>query len=138
MYITNERNELIDVQSLKAELANFTEAELLSQDEMEAELSTYYMSALNDDCNMYGVASPALTAMAADDFSVRRIGRGILRRIKEFICKVLGEDATVDQIIDAILNALATIIPGGRIIAFLVKKLIRFVIDLGIGKFCAI
>jgi len=133
MLLYNEEFQQMDVNALKAELKNELDIPVPTEEEIEEDLGLYYTEAKNLEAANYGFESMPLV-MATDR---RGFGRKILRKIKQFICGVLDDNSTADQIIEAILNALATIIPGGVIIKWIVKKILKFILSLGISRFCA-
>jgi hypothetical protein len=64
------------------------------------------------------------------------IGSNVLAEIKKIVCGVLNGTSTEDQIIDAILSALVTIIPGGIFIETLAKIVVKYVLATSITLFC--
>jgi hypothetical protein len=138
MLLYNENFQEIDSNALKAELKNELEIETPTEEEVEEDLASYYSKAMALDTASYGLPSVTLKSLSDQSFSKKGIGKKILKKIKEFICGILNEDSTMDQIIDAILTAIAAIIPGGVIIKLIVKKLLKFILSMGVGKFCAI
>ena len=137
MLLYNEKFQEIDVDTLKAELKNEMNIPTPTEEEIEDDLGSYYSEAMALDTANYGLKSVTLESVSDRSFSRRGFGKKILKKIKQFICGILDENSTVDKIIDAILNAIAAIIPGGVIIKFIVKKLLKFILSKGITKFCS-
>jgi hypothetical protein len=133
MLLYNEKFQQLDVNTLKVELKNELDIPVPTKEELEEDLGNYYSEADSLEAANYGLEPMPLTLAA----NRKGIGRKILQKIKQFICGVLNENSTIDKIIDTILNALAAIIPGGIIIKWIVKKILKFILSFGIGKFCA-
>ncbi|SEI40351.1 hypothetical protein SAMN05216327_101274 [Dyadobacter sp. SG02] len=141
MLLQDENLDLIDVDSLKKEIErDLPETPVLTEDEIEDDLAEMYLSASNVTASLYynNEKIAALASTRARSFAARRAGRGILKKIRDFICRFLNEGSTTSDIIDKILEALASILPGGVIIKFLVKKIVKFVLNRGIGAFCRV
>ena len=139
MLLYNEKYQEIDIDVLKKELKNDPDmAAAASQEEIENELGSYYNQAFALEAKAYGFNTMSLETADALNFSLRGTGKKILEKIKKFVCSILSGESTINEIIDAVLDALASIIPGGIIIKSLVKKLLKFILDKGITKFCSI
>lgn len=65
-----------------------------------------------------------------------KIGKDILDAIKKFVCGKGGNSSNSDEIIDAVLNAISSIIPGGIYLSPLVKKLVKYILSIGVDAFC--
>ena len=63
------------------------------------------------------------------------LGGKIFAEIKKIICPLLDGTSTEDQIIQAVLSALATIIPGGIFIEALASIIVKFLLSTGISNF---
>lgn len=141
MLLQNEQLELIDPKKLKEELLkDFKNTDLVDEESIENDLAHMYLSASNATASLYytneKIADFASNRALA--FSFPLAGKNILGKIRDFICKFLNEGSTASDIIDAILEAIASIIPGGVIIKGILKKLIRFILNKGIGSFCKV
>jgi hypothetical protein len=90
------------------------------------------------EASNYGFKALALESSDNKSFSLRGLGKKILKKIKSSICGILNNESGEDDIIDAVLSAIIAIIPGGVIIKVIIKKLLQFILSLGIGKFCAV
>jgi len=139
MLLFNEKNEQLDVASLKKEiLANLKNVKTPQKEEIEKELGAYYNNALAIDMKSY---HPEITAVKAfsgqTEISFLGLG-GILEKIRRFICKILTGSSTEGDIIDAILQAIASIIPGGIILKGIIEKIAKYIISMGVGAFCKI
>ncbi|MGM9510475.1 hypothetical protein ACS5NO_22265 [Larkinella sp. GY13] len=141
MFLQDENLKLIDVDQLKKELLDDIENEdIASEKEVEDDLGQMYLSASNATSQLY-YKDDKIANFASEralSFSLPKAGRNILKKVKEFICSFLNEGSTASEIIDAILDAIASIIPGGVIIKGIIKKLVRFILSKGIGVFCNI
>lgn len=142
MFLRDENLQLIDVEELKKELAEDQSKsdwnEKIDEHRLEQELAEMYLVAANitaaDFYRSEKLAEFASTRALA--FSPKLAGRNIFRGIKKIICEVLNEGSTFGEIVDAVLDALSNFFPGGIIIKKLVKKVIRFIINLGLGNYC--
>lgn len=137
MLLYDENLQQLNVAELKAELLDVTDVADISEDELELQLSEYYSNSLALDTAQYQlqvIVSPSILGIA--EFSFSGIGRRILGKIKDFICRLLNPDSGIPDLIDAIVDAIASIIPGGIIFKGVVKKVVKFIISQGIGAFC--
>lgn len=58
------------------------------------------------------------------------------RNFKKGICGMLQEGSTVEDLINAVLEVLSKIIPGGILIQFLAEKLVKYFLKRGYEKIC--
>lgn len=141
MLLYNELNQLVDLSVLKAELKeelkNESDNIIPTEEEIENDLGSYYSQAMILESENYGFKTLALESFDSNSFSIRGLGRNILKKIKRFICSILNNESGEYDIIEAVLNAIANLIPGGIIIKFVVKKILKFILSMGVGKFCA-
>lgn len=141
MFLQDENLDLINSSELKNELLDSMEdVELASEQEIEKDLASMYLAASNATTALYYKKDKiaGLVSQKALSFSFPKAGKNVFGKIKEFICKFLNEGSTTSDIIDAILDAIASIIPGGVIIKGIIKKLVKFILNKGIGSFCTI
>jgi len=138
MLLVNENHQQINVDELKASLKEIDTNEVPTQEDLEKELGNYYGQALQTDTLQYGLQGVTTQSFATQAFSPGGIGGKILAAIKKFICGILDGNSTEDEIIDAILNAIASIIPGGVILKPIVEKIVKYIISQGISAFCAV
>lgn len=139
MLLFNENHEQLNVSNIKEELKNVDNTPVLSIEEIKNELGNYYNQALKLEGNKYQF-STKFTA-AADDFLdpeafFPKIGKDILDAIKKFVCRKVGNSLNSDEIIDAVLDAVSSIIPGGIYLSPLVKKLVKYILSIGVDAFC--
>jgi hypothetical protein len=120
-----------DIEAAKAQLRDIDNIPVLSEEDMEAELGDYYAEAQN----FYNApAGAAIGGPSAVSLTLIPFG-GILDAIRGVICKVLPTEATIDQIIDAVLDAIGDIF-WGFFKWLIVRKLVKFLVNMGIGVFC--
>ena len=71
---------------------------------------------------------------------IRRLGlfgkRRLWKKIRKYCCEFLKEGSTEEDIINVILEAVASIIPGGIIIKALLKRLVQFILHKGYASLC--
>jgi hypothetical protein len=121
----DENEDVLDIEQLKKELQNMQGEMAPTESDLETELEVAYQH-----------ANQQVTGMA--DINFAGIGKKLLKKIKSAICAIVGPDSSSDDIIDAILDALIALIPGGLLIKPLIKKLAKYIFDKGIGSFCAV
>ncbi len=135
MYLQHEINGKLqlmsadEIQSLKKELLDTDQVESLSEEQLTKDLANYYQTAHTLEMQSMGMVTTQLFGINIPD---------ILKRIKKFICSKVGAGSSRDEIVDAIIEALAGIIPGGVIIKALAKKLVKYILDKGIDTFCGL
>jgi hypothetical protein len=125
MKFFDENHEAVDIDQLKKELLDSHNEPLPTESELESDLEVAFQQ-----------GNTNVTGMADIDFS--GIGGNLLKKIKRAVCAVVGPGSSSDEIIDAILDALVALIPGGFILKPLAKKIAKFIFDKGIGAFCAV
>lgn len=125
MFLQNENQELVNVEELKISLLDLKNIPDTSSEELNKELENLYSMALAKETG----ENVMIAGTVVGD---------LLRKIKKFVCSKIDENSTTEEIIDAILQALASIIPGGIIIKLLVEKLVKFILTQGITNFCSI
>jgi hypothetical protein len=123
-----------DINALKADLKNLDGITAPTEEEMEAELRDYYAQAqdLYNQSNQADVATggPNAAPLANYDGS-------ILDLIRQAICAVLPAKATIDDVVDAVLDFLGDHL-WGFFKSLIVKKLIKYLMDMGIDVFCPV
>ena len=119
------------ISAFKAEvLAELDNIPVPDLSELEADLSEYYIQADQADKSQYNLNG--LAPVAAN------FGGSIFEKIRKFVCSILSADSTAQDIIDAILDAVSSIIPGGVFIGWIVKKAIRYILNLGYQALCPV
>lgn len=139
MLLHNLQLQPIDVDALKQSLKNLDDVSEPTQEELEQELGDYYDTTLTVDAasRNYVVKYNNANLMAtANLFSVN--GNSIFTRIRQAVCAAINALSSVDEIIDAILNAIASIIPGGVIIEWIIKRLVKFFLNKGFAWLCPV
>ena len=68
----------------------------------------------------------------------RKVGKRLLGRLYDYICKKLTANSSKDEIIEIILEALTALLPGGKIIKRIVERIIKFIINSGIALICKV
>lgn len=135
----NEQLALLDTAALRESLLNEyneTKAQKLdaiTEAELEADLQEWYNTAdqINDN-DIFGVAFQQ--SVKIEIFGIRKIWE----RIRKVLCKFLSAGSTASEIIDAILNAIAAVIPGGIVIKWILNRLVRFVLETGYQRLCPV
>jgi hypothetical protein len=121
----DENNEAVNIEQLKKELQNLQDEAIPTESEIEQDLEAAYQQ-----------SNAAVTGMS--DMNFAGIGKNLLKKVKQAVCAVVGPNSSSEEIIDAIFDALVTLIPGGFLLKPLAKKLAKFLFDKGIGAFCKV
>ena len=142
MLLFNENHKQLNVSHIKEELRNTADTVVLSTEEMETELGDYYNQALKLEGDKYQFSIKFNAAALSNDFFdpgtfFPKIGNDILKAIKKFVCQKVNGSSTSDEIIDAVLDAVSSIIPGGIFLKPLVKKLVKYILSIGVDAFCS-
>ena len=132
MVLFDEQLNVLDQNEVRLAIQGFEDEGLLSDDEMEIELEDYYNTALQVDVSHLSSVKNLSKNLAKAQF----IGGGLLRKVRDAVCKIIKATSTRDEIIDAILDAISSIIPGGIFIAKIAKKLIKYLLNLGFDAIC--
>jgi len=140
MVLFNEQHQQLNVKDVKAELKKSSQGPAPKVEEVKIALGNYYHQALQlQGARLQFKAELAPAAASAIQGSfLPSIGGKILDEVKKIICGILDGSSTKDQIIQAVLDALASIIPGGIFIKTLANTLVKYLLSKGIASFCAI
>jgi hypothetical protein len=139
MLLFNEARQQLDVDKLKAKLlAGIDKAEQATQSEIENLLGDYYGQAYASEAKEYKFDPATLQNHLAPNFSLGDIGKKIFAKIKHFICGVLTSGSNATDIVDVVLKSLASVIPGGIVVEFIVQKIINYIVKIGVGKLCVV
>ncbi|MDY0905210.1 hypothetical protein [Pedobacter sp. CFBP9032] len=139
MLLRNLQLQPLSIEEIKQSLRNLDDVSIPDQDELEIELGDYYNTALTLDAsnNDYTIKYKG-KALESNRGLFKINGSKILEQIRVLICKFLSREATLEDFIDIILEAIATIIPGGVFMEWLVKKLIKFLYNKGYDLLCPV
>lgn len=139
MYLQNLELNQIDAVAFKAEIFNdYASTPLLTEDEIARELGENYLQAANAVTPLYYAQPEKFEAERNANLSTEQAGGSIWQRLKAFLCKVLNGASVVGDIIDAVVDFLAGIIPGGIILRGIVKKIVRYFLRWGYDGLCPV
>lgn len=138
MFLFNEQNEQLNIGDVKAGLKNLKSVPMPTLAEVQTALGNYYNQALDKQSARFNAKATLAPAGAAQADFLGGIGGKILDEIKKIICAILNGNSTEDEIIQAVLSALATIIPGGIFIKALANIVVKYLLSLGINSFCGV
>lgn len=137
MYLLNDSNELVDSHVYAKEL--FAEGfgfEPVTEAEAEEALATLYSTAMQQQVNLFMESGDARKTFVAN-YSVLSLNKkNLWKTIKEYFCKFIKEDANFKDILAQIIEAIAGLIPGGKLIKALVKIIVRFLFGAGMKVVC--
>ncbi len=139
MLLHNEQMQPLDVAALKLRLHQLDDVNVPEQDELETDLGTYYDKALttNAAINNYAVSYDSANFATIQNL-FRANGLGLFERIRRAVCAGINALSSIDDIIDVTLKAVASLIPGGIIVEWIVKKLIKFFLNKGYDWLCPV
>lgn len=134
----DEKNQPINMDELLIEIKNDRE-QAPSKDVLEKELATFYLQHQTSELTTFNLEGDKVSAVI-ESLTLHQLalGKGILEKIRAFICKILSATATTEDIIKAVQKALNAIIPGAGMIKALVLKIVKYILSIGIGKLCPV
>jgi hypothetical protein len=140
MLLFNEQHEQLNVEDVKAELKKANQGPAPTEAEVQEALGNYYSQALKLQSARFQVKAELTPAAGPLDQAtfLPGVGAKILAEIKTIICGALDGSSTEDEVIQAVLSALSSIIPGGVLIKTLASVLIKYLLSKGIAAFCAV
>ncbi|TFF33934.1 hypothetical protein [Mucilaginibacter psychrotolerans] len=133
MLLHDENYRQLNIEDIKAALLNSKDTAAPTETELEQALGEHYQHAFNLESKHY-----ELGAALSPAFDIFGIGRKILAAIKKFVCGFVGPGATREEIIDAVVKALASVIPSGIFDEKIVRWVVNFIVSKGIGAFCGV
>jgi len=138
MFLFNEQNEQLNIGDVKAGLKDLKNVPTPTLADVEAALGNYYSKALDMQSARFNAKATLAPAVASQANFLGGIGGKILGELKKLLCGFLDGNSTEDEIIQAVLSALATIIPGGIFIKALANIVVKYLLSIGIKDFCAV
>ena len=133
----NEKNEQLNIADVKTQIRDLSTMAVPTLGDVETALKDYYNLAMKLQ-TAASQKAPKLTSSLylANHVLLPGFGGKILAEIKKVICGILDGNSTHDTILEAVLNALAGIIPGGIFIESLARIVVKYILSLGITNFC--
>lgn len=138
MKVFNEKDELVQIDQLVVDLSNIDRVPVLSEEEIENELESYFQQANQLQMRSLGMDDAQSEQFAAmyTTAGISGWGKKVWKKIKKILCAVLNEGSTAAEIIKAVLEAIIGVIPGGIIIKKIVEKIVAYVLSLGYQRLC--
>ncbi|MBV8327949.1 hypothetical protein [Chryseobacterium sp.] len=109
------------------------QGDVTEQDAQNA-LAQLYISYTQEQAEVFLVSNMHFTALTVESINLQ----GLWSRLKEIFCSIVREDSVFGKIIDFILEAIGQIIPLGVFIKSLVKIIIKYFLQKGIGAVCPV
>ncbi|MCX8534581.1 hypothetical protein [Chryseobacterium luquanense] len=135
MLVKNENNELVELKKYADEiLAEGLGDDVVSEEDAENALAELYLLQTQEQSKMFLMEDANFTGLTITSINKR----GLWERLKSIFCSIVKEDSIIGNIVDVILEAVASVIPLGTFVKSLVKKLIKFFLQRGIAKVCTI
>jgi len=140
MLLFNEKNKQLTFEEVKAELKDVNAGPAPSIEDVKKALGQYYSQALELQAGKFRAKAELKPAVGSTNQAafLSGIGGGILDEIKKIICGILDGSSTQDEILQAVLDALVKILPGGIFIAALAKIIVKYILSTGIANFCPV
>lgn len=137
MYLQNLQLQPLNYNIVKSELLNDIENEPIpTLDQVKDSLAQMYEQASEATTQLYYSNSESVQHVRVENFSISMAGSNLWQKLRRFLCGFLTPDSTASEIIDKIVEFVASFIPGGIFISILVKKLVRYVLNLGYIELC--
>ncbi|UCA57743.1 hypothetical protein KB553_11785 [Chryseobacterium rhizoplanae] len=109
------------------------EGEVTEQDAQNA-LAQLYISYTEEQAEEFLISNMYFTTLTVESINLQ----GLWRKLKEIFCSLVREDSVFSKIIDFILEAIGQIIPLGVFVKSLVKIIIKYFLQRGIGAVCPV
>lgn len=119
-------------------LATYAGEALASEDEIALDLGENYQEAAEAASNDLLESAAAVNAARNANFSPLLTGRRIWERLRAYLCKVLNAASAAEDIIEAILDFLIGVIPGGMVLKGIVRKILKYFINRGYEALCPV
>lgn len=137
MYLQNLQLAPLNYSIVKSELLNDIENEPTpTLDEVKESLAEMYQKASQATAQLYYSNLENLTKARNENFSISLTGSSLWQKLRTFLCGFLSPDSTASEIIDKIVEFVVSFIPGGIFISYLVKKLVKYILNLGYAQLC--
>lgn len=136
MYVKTENNEWVSAASYAAEiLSEGLGLEPVTEEEAQDALAELYVIGYNEE--IATVLNPGIIAVQTVDVTAIN-KRNLWERLKEAICDFIkGEGSTIwGDFVEKVLDFVSIIIPGGGLIKRLVKIIVKYLINYGLGRLC--
>jgi hypothetical protein len=135
--ILHSENGFISTNAIKQSiLSSLHIGEAPTQDQLHDFITQAYEEAHKAEGNFLGFSTPDFANNMLAGFSIAGIGNKLWLKIKDFLCKNLQGNETEAQILDLIFQALGFIMPGGKIVEWLAKAIMKFVLQQGVKQLC--
>ncbi|MNR34182.1 hypothetical protein D3C85_1519300 [compost metagenome] len=95
-----------------------------------------YQQASQANAQLYYSDSESSIELRSKKYSAVLAGSNLWQKLRTFLCGFLTPDSTASEIIDKIVEFVASFIPGGVFIAYLVRIVVRYILNLGYSELC--
>ncbi|ANI90239.1 hypothetical protein A9P82_13630 [Arachidicoccus ginsenosidimutans] len=135
MLVRNEALQLVDTSAFANEILaeGLGDGAVTEQDAQEA-LANLYLSATKQMSERFWSNNTHANMIALSISGINKIN--LWDELKKIFCSIIQGDSIAGKIIDFVLEAIAHIIPLGVFVKSLVKVIIKFFLQQGIGKLC--
>jgi len=137
MYLQNLQLEPLNYSIIKSELLNDIDNEPTpTLDQVKESLAQMYQQASQATSQLYYSNLESFNQVKSESFSSSLAGANLWQKLRAFLCGFLSPESTASEIIDKIVEFVASFIPGGIFISYLVRKLIKYTLSLGYTQLC--
>ncbi len=107
--------------------------------EQEAEDALAELIELSNSQYYGNMFSGEVESLRALSYSVKALidKKKLLKEVKKAFCKIAKDDSTFKGIVEIILEAIGSVIPGGVLVVKLVKIIVKYLIGVGVKKICS-
>ncbi len=127
-----ETQEEVDIQDISASLSGgITQSDIPEKKAVEEQLEANYQQALAAQTKNFGINDAPAMFMGG-------FGKKILKEVKKVVCSKVDENTGSDQILELVVGALTTIIPGGLLMKPVVNMVTKLIVGQGISTFCEV
>jgi hypothetical protein len=139
MILRNLQLEPIDMAAFKKNLTNLDDVKEPTQEELEEELGDYYDKALHKDASSknYLISYNSMAIQTTAEL-FRINGRGIFAAIRKGVCAIINALSTIDEIIEAVIKVVVSLIPGGIIVERVIQLVVKFFLKKGYDWLCPV
>jgi hypothetical protein len=109
---------------------------LPDEQDVKDALAEMYLHASDAVATLYYVKLETLRAARNLSFSIEMTGTSLWNRLKVHLCKMLNEEWGVNDVVHSVLEFMATFMPGGIVIARLVKRVVKYILAQGYRNLC--
>lgn len=137
MLLHNLNLDVIDEYEVRAVIINeLSHTAVPNEQDVKDALAQLYMQACNATASLYYVKIDTFNTAKSLSFSIEMTGESLWKRLRVHLCKTVEPEWGINQVVRAVLEFMATFIPGGVIILHLVTRMVRYILAHGYYSLC--